>query len=387
MLGHTVKRGVAHLRAVSPEYMAKLHQESELYQNTWRELEVSRQEVLPVLITGVIVFLILASIHYTLGDVVGSLAMIESSSTTAIVETKLPAYADEEPLIRAELDADVEITLLNRKPITASLCGTLRHLRSVGGYFARWRGLGVRILYILLYGLSTNLLGGNPLVALLVTIVLSPMHMLWTHTMIAHPTTRSLRQRLVPLKQCTPLFLPSLVVFAAQRATFLLPIIVGFLLDVPGIPDHAVDAAQRDDPLALALMALRLLAVAATAALLALFVLLPASGTLTRVEASLLPADMQPIVSFDSSFAAPGLSSRALFVAAWRSFDRAAHLRVLKVYARLVGAQFVLALLGMTLLAAEVVVIGGERLVIFYSGVRAELELMAIEKQGGAITG
>jgi type IV secretory pathway TrbL component len=96
---------------------------------------------------------------------------------------------------------------------------------------------------------------------------------------------------------------------------------------------------------------------------------------------------MQPIVSFDSSFAAPGLSSRALFVAAWRSFDRAAHLRVLKVYASMAGAQFVLALLGMTLMAAEVVVIGGERLAIFYSGVRAELELMAIERQGGAISG
>jgi hypothetical protein len=62
MLGHIVKRGVAHLQAMSPEYMAKLHHESELYQNTWRDMEVSRQEVLPVLITGVIVFLILASV-------------------------------------------------------------------------------------------------------------------------------------------------------------------------------------------------------------------------------------------------------------------------------------------------------------------------------------
>ncbi|KAJ6517622.1 hypothetical protein DFH09DRAFT_1332328 [Mycena vulgaris] len=42
-----------------------------------------------------------------------------------------------------------------------------------------------------------------------------------------------------------------------------------------------------------------------TAALLALFVLLPASAALTRIEAPLLPADMQPIVPFDRA-ALPG---------------------------------------------------------------------------------
>ncbi|KAJ6580369.1 hypothetical protein DFH09DRAFT_1309702 [Mycena vulgaris] len=44
--------------------------------------------------------------------------------------------------------------------------------------------------------------------------------------------------------------------------------------------------------------ALRLLALLLTAALLVLFVL-PASAALTRIEAPLLPADMQPIVPFD----------------------------------------------------------------------------------------
>ncbi|KAJ6570619.1 hypothetical protein DFH09DRAFT_1313218 [Mycena vulgaris] len=46
-------------------------------------------------------------------------------------------------------------------------------------------------------------------------------------------------------------------------------------------------------------LALRLLAIPLTAALLALFAFLHASATLTRIETALLPADMQPIVPFD----------------------------------------------------------------------------------------
>ncbi|KAJ6523858.1 hypothetical protein B0H19DRAFT_1201051 [Mycena capillaripes] len=48
--------------------------------------------------------------------------------------------------------------------------------------------------------------------------------------------------------------------------------------------------------------------------------------------------------------------------------------------------QIVVALLGMIVMAAEVLFIGGERLTIFYTSARAQLELMAIERQGGSIT-
>ncbi|KAJ7723713.1 hypothetical protein B0H14DRAFT_3622188 [Mycena olivaceomarginata] len=139
---------------------------------------------------------------------------------------------------------------------------------------------------------------------------------------------------------------------------------------------------------ALALLALRILAVPASAALLAFFVL-PASATLTRIEASLLPADVHPIVPFNSSFAFSvsepelRLSKRALFVAAWRSFDRSARLRVLKVYAKMVFVQTTVAFLGVAVMAAEIYVIGGERLAIFYTSTQAQLELMALEGNGG----
>jgi hypothetical protein len=325
--------------------------------------------------------------------------MIESPSTTAIVEQKLPAYADEEPLI-PHADIDVEIIVINRKPITASLCTTLRHLRRVGGFFARWRGLGIRILYSFAYALVSSILSstlgtlifgrtlfGNTVVSILTSLLLVRVHMLWTHTMIAHPTTRSVLQRIVPRAQCKHLVLPTLVYVAAQQATFLVPLGVAHLLDLSIFFDNALLAVQQDDRTALASLALRVLAVPTTAALIALFVLLPASATLTRIEAALLPADMQPIVSFDRAALVGSIdltargSSRALFVAAWRSFDGAARVRMLKLYAKMLGAQIAVAFVGRQIMAAEVYVIGGERLTIFFTAARAQLELMAIEAQ------
>ncbi|KAJ6517791.1 hypothetical protein DFH09DRAFT_940109, partial [Mycena vulgaris] len=330
-------------------------------------------------------------IRYTLGDVVASLAMIESPST-AIVDQKLPACADEELLIPAEADVDVEITVINRKPITATLCTTMRHLRRVGGFFARWRGLGFNILCSLTYALEKgkgdlrSILPFHTVFSIYTSLILVRVHILWTHTMIAHPTTKSFLHRIVPRGQCKPLILMTLVYAVAQQATFLVPLSVTHLLGLPNIPEHALHAAQRDGPAALALMTMRILAVPLTAAVIAFFVLLSASATLARIEAA-LPGDMQPIVTFDRAALVGSIdltargSSWALFVATWRSLDGAAHVRMLKLYAKRLGAQIAVALVGLQIMTAEVYVIGGERLAIFFTSARAQLELMAIEVQ------
>ncbi|KAJ7796581.1 hypothetical protein B0H14DRAFT_2914037 [Mycena olivaceomarginata] len=375
MLGHVVKRGMAHLQDVSPEYVAKLEEDSQLYGNSdYGMVFIDPRAVLPVLITSTVVFVILASIQYTHGQVVASLAMIESPSSNLIVKRNEPAYTDEKPLIPApELDADVELTLINHKPITASLCGTLVHLRRVGGWFAHWRGLHISILYMILHAAFTHIFGASRLISIAGCVLLSPVHMLWTHSIIALPRTA----RLIHLKQCTPLVLPTLIVALAQQATCFLPSLVGSLLDLRMSPEQVWIAAQGE-PLALALLGLRILAVPFTFAVIALFVLLPAAATLTRIEAALLPADVHTIVPFDGSFAMAGLSSKALFVAAWRSFDRAAPLRVLKVYAKMLFVQFAVLLIGTAVMTAEVY----SRLTLAYTSARALLELNALEHNG-----
>ncbi|KAJ7147700.1 hypothetical protein C8R43DRAFT_889559 [Mycena crocata] len=397
MLSHIVKRGVQHFQSMSPEYMGKLQQDAELYENA--DMNVSPQEMLPVFITGAIVLFILASIRYTIGYVVASLAMIESPSSIDIVETKLPAYADEEPLIPTERDADIEMTVINQKPITTNVSETIRLLRSVGGFRACWRGYGISILYHLAHSLiagilsrvlGVRLLFGNVLVSIITSVLLARLHMLWTHTMIAHPTSKSFLQRIVPRKQCKTLFLPAFVFAVAQQATFLLPLAVASLVDLENIPDHAFHAVQRDDPTALALMTLRILAVLTTAAVVALFVLLPASATLMRIEAALLPADTPTLVPFDRAALVGDIdttacgASRKLFVAAWRSFDRSARLRLVTLYVKMTLAQIAVGVAGALVMAAEVYLIGGERLTILLTSAWAQLEIMAIEaKQSG----
>ncbi|KAJ7151243.1 hypothetical protein C8R46DRAFT_963179 [Mycena filopes] len=392
MLNHIFKRGVAHLQGATPEYIAKLRADAELYEQAGPDMEISFVETIPVLVTVIAFFLILASIRYTLGTVVATLAMVEVPQTTAVVveEPKLPAYTDEEPLISGatdkSFDADVEAMAVTRKPLTSNLCATMRHLRTVGGPFARWRGAGVSALYGLAHGLVAKLLQstvgglifGHTLFGLTVTsiatsLMLVRLHALRTHAIIAHPSPKSLLQRIVPRADRKALVLPALAETVAQHATFLLPLAVASYVGLFDIQPEAVALLiKNDDGCELARLAIRVLAVPITAALLALLVLLPATGARARVEAALLPADTLAVVPVDR--APEALTLRA----AWRAFDRHARIRVLKVYAKLVAAQTFVALVGLAIVAAEVYVIGGERLTVFVTSARAQLELMAI---------
>lgn len=345
--------------------------------------------------------LTITQIRYTIGEVMASLAMIESPSSIAIVEpaSKPPGYTEtlpeKEPLVPLEsADSDVEITVINHKPITAKLATTIHHLHRIGGFRARWRGLGLSMLYHALHGILSNFLAatlncgfvGHSLVYVFVSLALARLHMIWTHSMIAYPSAKHWSRRVVPRKQCKAVLLPSLVFALAQQATFILPVAVAFALGVPELT-HAqfAHAAKHEDCSAVLSMALRILAVPATALVVALAVLLPASVTLTRIEATLLPEDEETIVPFDREaiigeidITARG-GCRKLFVEAWRSFDRSARLRLIKLYAKMVVAQFAIVVIGLHLMMAEVFVIGGERLGLFVKSAVAQVQLMGIE--------
>lgn len=348
-------------------------------------------------------------VRYTLGEVVASLAMIESPSSTAIIESKPPAYADEpdaplekEPLMPAEAaaDQDVEITVIDHKPVTANIRSSIGLLHRTGGFFGRWRGFGLGMLYHLLHSLIANglasLVGfgivGHALTYTFTSLLTARLHMAWTHAMIASPSPKPWFRRLVPRKQCRAILLPTLAFAAAQQATVILPIAVAFALGLPqqmhngnmqahhGSESHG-SCAMR------ALLMMRFLAVPLTAIFTALCVLLPAAVTLTRIEAALLPADQSTIVSFDRTQVLGSLdlqqrgAARAVFLQAWRSFDRAARLRLIKLYAKMALVQITIAVAGLALMGTELAVIGGERLFIAAKSGAAQMQLMAIEAQ------
>ncbi|KAJ7635289.1 hypothetical protein FB45DRAFT_911187, partial [Roridomyces roridus] len=402
MLNHIVKRGVAHLQAAaSPEYIAKLEADRDLFGNSGYDLEVSQSQMLPVIITSVVMFLILSLIRYTVGNVVLSLAMIESPGTAAVIEQKLPAYSDEEPLV-AESDVDVEITLsvINRKPVTASLCGTLRLLRSAGGFFSCVRGMGVYVLYSVLHmivnGLFSRFFGtlilgpgiaANAVGSIGASVMLARVHMLWTHIMITHPTSKSHYKRFVPRAESKPVRLPALMLALAEHATVLIPMYLAFVLGLLDhtMPERMLKAAQEDDCKSLILFCAHLLLVFSSGIILAVFLLLPASIALTRIEAALLPAETPALVPFDRAALVGDIdltacgASRALFKAAWRSADRASCIRIVKLYLKMVAAQTAVALAGVGLVAVEVYAIGGERLKVLMTSAKAALELEVIQ--------
>ena len=410
MYGHLVRRGLQaaqeHIASIDPAVVKQLQHDAEAYEKSG--VEINPMEFLPIVITAIISLAIIASIRYTIGDVMASLAMIESPSSTAIIEPKAAPYADDAPpaysdsekdgLIPTEVeaDADVEITVINHKPITSKITTTIGHLHRIGGFRARWRGLALSICYHGTHAAVSNMLAelmgfgiiGHFLSYTLTSLGLARLHMVWTHSMIAYPSSKSFWRRIVPRKQAKAIILPTLVFSTAQQATFMLPIMVGFAFGLHEVSrEHVMGAATHEDCSKAMLLALRFLAVPATALFVALAVLLPASVTLTRIEALLLPEDEQTVVPFDKAAIAGDLdltvrgSSKALFVQAWRSFDRSARLRLIKLYAKMVLAQFTIAMVGLHLAVAELYIIGGERLALLFQSGAAQLKLLAIDIQ------
>jgi hypothetical protein len=67
MLSHVVRRGVAvaqqHFAGVSAETVARLQYDAQLYENAGPEMEMVDAEFLPVVFTGLVIMLFLASVR------------------------------------------------------------------------------------------------------------------------------------------------------------------------------------------------------------------------------------------------------------------------------------------------------------------------------------
>ena len=173
---------------------------------------------------------------------------------------------------------------------------------------------------------------------------------------------------------------------AAQQATLVIPFGLAFALGVVGPrAGHIRHTMDHHDHCQMALLGLRFLAVPLTYFIVALAVLLPASVTLTRIEATLLQEGEETIVPFDKESIIGDIDTtvrggcRALFVQAWRSFDRASRWKLIKLYVKNALAQVTVLFIALHLMLVEVYVIGGERLGVFLKSAAAQLKLMAIQ--------
>jgi len=354
-VGHAVRRGLEQASAMSLFKRGDGQEQVEI--PTWGMFILCG--------TAVIFALVLSSIEYTLKDVIATLTMVETPSAAITISPSTDSEDPDAPLEKEGLlEAGPTITLVHSKPITSYIRSTLRHLTSQAGRFARWRGLAAFVFYSFTTGLTTNLLdmivprivpARLMVLSAVAAILLARVHAAWTHIVISLPSTKRFYQRIPPMSSWRQLWIPAAVKASAGYAAVY--VAVGF---VRISQLHSINANEFSEYTGLQwfTLALRIVSLFALAIFSALFVVLPATVTLTRIEASLLPEEEETIVPFDRTFSGKvvptilGGTGCIGFIEAWRTFNWEARRRLVKLYVKIF---FIM--LGVTVLMANILLV------------------------------
>jgi tetrahydromethanopterin S-methyltransferase subunit F len=184
--------------------------------------------------------------------------MVETPETTAYVPVNSidpldgapPAY-DATPNPDDEDGTDPEVLLVQNKPVTSSLRATILHLRQRAGYWSRFRGLSLYLVWNIMAGFimgmllpitRNRLLQG--LVVIAVQVLFSRYIMTWVHIVISEPSSKSWLRR-VPHIKTWPKMAPAVLLWAVcSQITSILPMLIcgsfGSLKHI-GKPDYEPD--------------------------------------------------------------------------------------------------------------------------------------------------
>ena len=282
--------------------------------------------------------------------------MIETPTATAfkidsddtLEEVDAPLLSDEQKSEKMKL-VESDLFLVKQKPITGKMRTAIKHLKAQGGRFARFRGLHVSIIYHLVHGLIVKFFSSTsshplvrPFVAILTTIALCRLQMTWTHIVISAPSTKRWWRRFPSVKAGKNIIIPTAIYAVAVQAAIYVP---GALF----ITAHETlrnPAAYGDNPATLQKIALGEMFLTILIAIgIVVLVVIPADVSLKRVQASMLPEEDETIVPFDRTFAGKvkpeilGGSGAVSMLDAWRTFDRSARIRLIKLYGKIFAVQ------------------------------------------------
>jgi hypothetical protein len=307
-----------------------------------------------------------------LSDVITTLCIVESpvAAITVSPSTHEPAAKEEKEHL---LETGPTITLVNQKPITASIRGTVKHLVAHAGRFSRFRGYRIYAVHSLLVALCTTFLsaalphvpGQTIFVAALSGAAVANVHAAWTHKVISMPSDKSFCQRLPAKGSWKVLAAPAALASAMPYISLHLACGVAMLMGLHKLDQE--DLTQYTG-MQIACVALRMLVVVLFGITCTLFLCLPAMATLVRIEASILPEDEDTIVPFDRTFGGKvisqmhGGSGKVGFLDAWRSFNWEARRRLIKLLVKTFFILFGLMLVVVHALVAEVFVVMGPQL-------------------------
>ncbi|KAK4134138.1 hypothetical protein BT67DRAFT_309260 [Trichocladium antarcticum] len=223
--------------------------------------------------------------------------------TLAAVEDPLPDYEalsmNDDGTPKADNDPVVH-TAQPGKPVTGSVRAINRLVRSHGpGWAANFRGITYAAVVGVVIGAATLFLAVPLFVPmriahLIALLALAPLSTAWTHVVITPRSAESFFRRIPALKKTyTATWLPTVAFWAAVHLATGLAQLLANTLGLK-LVDRTAPASRGEVCQGLAV----LLFILALQALL----VIPAHTALTRVQASLLPADRDAIVPFDRSF-------------------------------------------------------------------------------------
>ncbi|CZT43424.1 uncharacterized protein RSE6_03460 [Rhynchosporium secalis] len=321
------------------------------------KINIPRWGAVMLVSTAAIYMFTMFMVEYTFGRVIPTLVMIESPVDTISFEPL--------PTDKSTVTKDPEQPP-KRALITSSIRQTARHL---GGFSSRFRGLGIFIVNALAVQWIAGMVSVVPMIKILpgvadiIAVVLcAQLSLTWTHIVISENSPKTWYRRLAPVKMWKKVAVPTAVFALAEQLTVYIAMYMGVLV---GLVDE--DAQQMVDLTSgqKTAMSIKAVGVLALCLLLTFFIVIPANVTLTRVQASLLAETEETIVPFDQSFGGKvipevvgGTGTIGMFDA-WKTFDWAARVRLVKTYLKFLGMQMAVSFLFTMVLVSELFIIAG----------------------------
>jgi hypothetical protein len=348
--GHLLRRGVsAYLNQPRDDPNAP---EKIVYKvPTWVMLMVA---------TTVIGFLfIMLMIDYTFGRLIPALLMIESPD--ALFEPLPTIDPDSDEVLNAGAAPEVEPVVVKQVAITSSFRKTLKLLQAKGGIPARFRGFSIFFVYGILFAMISGPLSAIPYVpssvgAVIASVLLANFSMAWTHIVISEPSPKPWFRRLPSMRQYTKIVGPAAILAVAEQLSVLLPATLAKVYNFGKLKDTAPTMSGGET----VVVGLESFSIFVFVLVLAFIFVLPANVVLTRVQASLLDDAEETIVPFDRSFGGKvvpeivGGTGIIGMVDAWKTFDWAARIRLVKAYAKVLLMQITVTILFVIVLVIEI---------------------------------
>ncbi|KAF7122276.1 hypothetical protein CNMCM5793_000233 [Aspergillus hiratsukae] len=274
-------------------------------------------------------------VDYTCAHVIATLAAVEDSNPNSYVRLDSEDSNHNDPEV-----ADASTT--KSLPITSGLRSAIKHLRARGGIGRA----SVDFASIVPIPRVSRTLIGSFFVRFVASMLVATWQMAWVHLVIADRSPRSNYRRMLGLRHW-PRTAPAAALYSFLTcATFSLPRAVSWLCGwtVGGVVESSISGKGL----------LGFLVIGILPAVFSLLLSVPARGIFTRVAASMLPEEDEPIVPFDRLFGGKVKPGVVLGVAdAWTTFDWPACTRYVKVILKALAMEVALGLVGILLIMGE----------------------------------